>query len=310
MARIINSANLGWHASDYGDLFKDMTVEQVHQTTGKAVPPIKIRDHHKFQVKTSTAARATGPLPDNWDWRSINGVSYVSPVRNQAQCGSCYAFGTLGMLESRINIMSNFQRLMTLSPQGIVSCSFYSQGCNGGFGYLVGKWGEDFGIYSEQCFPYVSGNGSTPPCSDACKITPENQSKMMIKATNYYYVGGFYGACNEEAMKQELYARGPVAVSFLVTPEFKLYKGGIFRRSASLDEKLRRASANPWPWEETNHLVLLVGWGYDEDTRTKYWIVKNSWGEAWGENGYFRIVRGVNELAIESMAESAMPVLL
>ena len=88
------------------------------------------------------------------------------------------------------------------------------------------------------------------------------------------------------------------------------YHGGIWR----CDSSTRRSSLPPnlrkfYPLELTNHAVLLVGYGVEEVTGEKYWIVKNSWGERWGENGYFRIRRGTDECAIESTAVEAFPIL-
>ena len=71
-------------------------------------------------------------LPDEFDWRNVDGKNYVSPVRGQAKCGSCYAFGTLGMFEARVRILSNNTKTPVFSTQDIVSCSKYSQGCEGG----------------------------------------------------------------------------------------------------------------------------------------------------------------------------------
>ena len=71
-------------------------------------------------------------LPDEFDWRNVDGKNYVSPVRDQAKCGSCYAFGTLGMFEARVRILSNDTKAPVFSTQDIVGCSKYSQGCEGG----------------------------------------------------------------------------------------------------------------------------------------------------------------------------------
>ena len=71
-------------------------------------------------------------LPEEFDWRNVDGKNYVSPVRNQGSCGSCYAFGTLAMFEARVRILSNNTKTPVFSPQDVVSCSPYSQGCEGG----------------------------------------------------------------------------------------------------------------------------------------------------------------------------------
>jgi len=233
-------------------------------------------------------------LPESWDWRNINGANYVSPVRDQKQCGSCYAFGTLAMIESRIRIMTNNQKQPVLSTQNIVSCSEYSQGCAGGFPYLVSKYGQDFQYFSEDCFPYTARDSPCTPC-DLSKTD-------LYHATGYYYVGGHYGGCSPEEMLFEVYINGPVAVSFEVYDDFYSYTGGVYIHNTTSVKRMNE-------WEVTNHAVCLVGWGVDEASGIPYWIVKNSWGTGFGENGYFRIRRNTDECAIESMAMSARPVL-
>ena len=103
----------------------------------------------KIHARPSTAPaspfvrRQAEFLPAAWDWRNVSGVNYVPPVRNQGACGSCYAFSSMGMIESRIRVATKNQVTVTLSPQDIVSCSGYSQGCDGGFPYLIaGKYGH------------------------------------------------------------------------------------------------------------------------------------------------------------------------
>lgn len=130
-----------------------------------------------------------------------------------------------------------------------------------------------------------------------CKETPDCK---RYYATDYAYVGGYYGACNEELMRIQLVKNGPIAIGFEVLDDFMQYKGGIYHHTALV---------NRWnPFEETNHAVLLVGYGSDAATGEKYWIVKNSWGTSWGESGYFRIRRGTDEVAVESMAVESFPI--
>lgn len=89
-------------------------------------------------------------LPDKFDWRNVNGINYVSPIRNQGSCGSCYAFGSMALHEARLRIKSNNTQTNVFSTQDIVECSKYSQGCDGGFPYLVaGKYAEVIFIKQE-----------------------------------------------------------------------------------------------------------------------------------------------------------------
>jgi len=241
-------------------------------------------------------------LPPQWDWRNVSGVNYISPVRNQGGCGSCYAFASMGMLETRLRVLSNNRLRLSLSPQDVVECSKYSQGCDGGFPYLIaGKYTEDFGAVPESCNPYkgVDGKCSTP------KSCP-----TRYFGTNYKYVGGYFGGCSEQDMMVSLVRNGPLAVAFEVSESFLHYHGGIWRcdgssRRSSLPLVLRKF----YPFELTNHAVLLVGYGVDANSGEKFWIVKNSWSESWGEKGYFRIRRGQDDCAIESTAVEAFPIL-
>ncbi|XP_054160423.1 dipeptidyl peptidase 1-like [Oppia nitens] len=239
---------------------------------------------------------AISQLPEQFDWRNVSGVNYVSQVRNQGGCGSCYVFASLAMLESRIRIATKNTEQLVLSPQDVVSCSEYSQGCAGGFAYLIaGKYAQDFGVTLEQNYPYVGQDSD-------CK--PSKLGNRYYTA-NYSYVGDYYGGSNEARMLVSLVNNGPVAVGFQVESDFRSYHKGIYKHTkVSVDNSLVRYN----PFFEVNHAVLLVGYGVDKETNTKYWIVKNSWGDNWGENGYFRIVRGSNEVGIESIVFEATPI--
>ncbi|MEJ1278102.1 cathepsin C [Cricetulus griseus] len=166
-----------------------------------------------------------------------------------------------------------------------------NQGCDGGFPYLIaGKYAQDFGVVEENCFPYTATDA---PCKP-------KENCLRYYTSGYYYVGGFYGGCNEALMKLELVQHGPMAVAFEVQDDFLHYHSGIYHHTGLRD---------PFnPFELTNHAVLLVGYGRDPDTGTDYWTVKNSWGTEWGESGYFRIRRGTDECAIESIAVAAIPI--
>ncbi|XP_019379314.1 PREDICTED: dipeptidyl peptidase 1, partial [Gavialis gangeticus] len=283
----INTVQKSWTAAAYKE-YETLTLEELTKRAGglhsRAPRP-------RPAPLTPEILKQASSLPESWDWRNVNGVNYVSPVRNQASCGSCYSFASMGMLEARIRILTNNSQTPVFSTQQIVSCSQYSQGCGGGFPYLIaGKYVQDFGVVEEDCFPYT---GSDSPC-----VYKRNCYHHYV--SEYSYVGGFYGGCNEALMKLELIKNGPMAVAFEVYNDFMYYKEGIYHHTQLQDEFN--------PFELTNHAVLLVGYGKDPGTGEKFWIVKNSWGTAWGENGYFRIRRGTDECAIESIAVAATPI--
>jgi cathepsin C len=239
-------------------------------------------------------------LPDSFDWRNVSGINYVGPMRDQLNCGSCYAFAGIESAQNRLAILTKSKTVETLlAPQDIVSCSEYSQGCDGGFPYLVGKFGSDFGLTTEMCFPYSSGVIPTPtPCQNKCA------EPALTMVDNYYYVGGYYGACNTEDMMLDLVTKGPLAIGFEVYDDFMNYRSGVYTHVPSVSSKVN-------PFVATNHAVLVVGYGTDA-TGTDYWTVKNSWGRHFGDlGGYFLIKRGGSdggECGCESMAVGVDPV--
>jgi hypothetical protein len=136
-------------------------------------------------------------LPESLDW-DLEGK--VELMRDQLTCGSCYAFASTSMLASRGRIAGVDN--LYLSPQDMISCgsarakpgmTHYAQGCDGGFGYLVAKWAQDFTIATNPCFPYESGLSDSfgPTCSKRCTDAPG------YRATNIHYVGGYFGNCSE-----------------------------------------------------------------------------------------------------------------
>lgn len=283
----INAVQKSWKATPY-PAHEMYTLKELHFRAGGPASRIPVRVPPT--PMTASLAKMAAALPEHWDWRNVDGVNFLSPVRNQESCGSCYSFATMGMLEARVRILTNNTETPIFSPQQVVSCSKYSQGCDGGFPYLIGKYIQDFGIVDESCFPYV---GTDTPCG-----VPQNCGRVYT--ADYNYVGGFYGGCSEMAMMLELVKNGPVGVAFEVYPDFMHYKEGIYHHTGLGD---------PFnPFELTNHAVLLVGYGRCHKTGQKYWIVKNSWSDSWGEGGFFRIRRGSNECAIESIAVEATPI--
>lgn len=286
----INEKQESWVATHY-DFMTDLKISDLVRMAGGKKS--KIEDKPVPAPIDTKTKKLADSLPTSFDWRAVevNGktVSFVSPVRNQGACGSCYAFGSLGMNEARLRIATNNTKQTIFSTQDIVECSKYSQGCEGGFPYLIaGKYSEDFGLAEESCNPYTGKDGACStqkPCD-------------RVFSTKYHYVGGFYGACNEALMKIELIKNGPLAVAFEVYGDFMSYKGGIYHHTFLKDEKNYKFN----PFQLTNHAVLVVGYGADDKSGEKFWIVKNSWGTGWGEDGYFRIRRGTNECAIESIA--------
>lgn len=179
-------------------------------------------------------------------------------------------------------------------------CSEYNQGCNGGYAFLASRWAQDVGLVPKNCSHYDPDKllGS---CELKCDVAALQKT---WRATNHHYVGGYYGAASEEAMKQELVERGPLVVSFEPQSDIVYYTEGIYTSAPH-----QRAE-----WEPVDHAVLLVGYGLEAGR--KYWILQNSWGKDWGEGGYIRMLRGEDESGVESIVvgadvvEEAQPTML
>ena len=130
----------------------------------------------------------------------------------------------------------------------------------------------------------------------------------IYKATDYKYIGGSYGKCSQKKMMEEIYKNGPIVVSFEPDYNFMMYKNGVYH---SLGEETWMSNGLPKPeWEKVDHSVLLVGWGEDTVTYEKFWIIQNTWGPNWGEDGFFRMRRGTDEFGIESICETATPLII
>merc|ERR1711907_899455 len=249
-------------------------------------------------------------LPKEMDWRNVDGQNYVGPVVNQGAYGSCYAVAVTDMLRSRIQIKTKNRVKPELSAQETLSCNQYGQGCKGGFPFLVGKYAQDFGVVKYADKPYVGQTG----------VSCNKKAKPEVRTASYGYIGGYYGACNYKKMMRELHKNGPIVVGFNTEAGLWHYESGLYESSeALLQTGVSDHPKKSWGvfgkgkrlhnhWEKTTHAVLVVGYG-ESQQEGKFWHVKNSWGTEWGEHGYFKIARGVDHCAFESMAVHAEPVL-
>jgi cathepsin C len=232
-------------------------------------------------------------LPKHFDWRNVKGENYINPVMNQGSCGSCYATSSLDAIASRVRIQTKNKVKPQYSVENVLQCSEYSQGCAGGYGYLVGKFVQDYGAKLKGAKD-----------QDQCKAdTPK------LRAADYYYIGGYYGGSTATNMMQELHKNGPFVVGFNTNGWSYHYGSGVLldmeSGEGSYDAESEKTTFKN-PWQPTTHAVVIVGWGETKD-QSKYWIVKNSWGAGWGENGYFRIERGTDAHAIESKPIAVVP---
>jgi len=237
----------------------------------------------KFSFRDST-------LPDNFDGRQAFGAC-VHPVRNQMKCGSCWAFSASEALSDRFCIATKGAVDVVLSPQTLVSCDSGNMGCQGGYLDKAWEYLVSNGITSDTCEPYTSGAGDSGTCPTKCA---DGSAIKYYKAANYKHLtGSIIGRSTVDVIRQDLMTNGPVQVAFEVYQDFMAYKSGVYHHvSGSL---------------LGGHAVELVGWGIDSASNMPYWLIKNSWDTTWGDNGYFKILRGKNECGIESSVYSGQP---
>ncbi len=211
----------------------------------------------------------TQSLPNTFDWRSEGGCT---PVKDQGNCGSCWAFGTVAPLESAIKIEEGIN--VDLSEQWLVSCNRDGWGCDGGWwahDYHQWKNGQsgDTGAVYESDFPYSA--------SDESCIDIDNHPYRL---NDWAFIGSENGIPQRSAIKQAIYTYGPVSAAVRATSLWEFYNGGVFNKDAP---------------GNVNHAVTLVGWD-DTKGRDGCWILKNSWGTDWGDDGYMYIEYGCSSI--------------
>ena len=204
-------------------------------------------------------------LPSSVDWVSAGAVT---PVKDQGQCGSCWAFSTTGALEGIYEIENKV--LVPFSEQQLVDCDNFwnggkDHGCNGGLMTNAFTWiSENGGLCDEAGYPYISGNGQEQSCNKKCSLVKNSRiaSFVAVKKTDDGLMSAIY--------------KQPVSVSIEADQrEFQLYKSGVFTGVCGTN---------------LDHGVLAVGYGTENGL--DYYKLKNSWGVSWGEQGYIKLARG------------------
>ena len=234
-------------------------------------------------------------LDKNFDWRNINGTNYCTRNLNQhipQYCGSCWAHGSMSSLADRIKIMRKGEFPdINLSIQVILNCGQSAGTCYGGTALGAYEWVAQHGIPDETCQVYQADDFSCTN-ENICKICgyPPGGKCNAVETYKKYFVDEFGPVSGVNDMKAEIYRRGPISCGVDANPVVD-YTGGIVDdRSSDID-----------------HIIAVTGWGYDKQTDTEYWIVRNSWGTYWGENGWMRVKTGINALGIESACSWATP---
>jgi len=255
----------------------------------------KVDKNHKVPQKTFPEVGAS--IPASFDARSQWPKCTLIPfIRDQGQCGSCWAVASTSVMSDRYCIQSNGAEQPYISDEDVLSCcgSYCGSGCGGGYPYNAFAWWASSGVCSggiydsrQGCKPYSVPpsnygyfNGQTPSCYSTCESGYTTSYKAdKHSGSAYYQVGN-----GVTGMQQEVMTNGPVATVFNVYSDFYNYQSGIYEYS--------------YGSYEGGHVVRIIGWG--EDNNTPYWLVANSWNSSWGMGGFFKMIRGNNNCGFES----------
>jgi C1A family cysteine protease len=259
-----NAKGLSWEMGV--NQFTDMTQQEFSDTYLGYIP----RQNEYLRSRNLHVAPEGQVLGDSLDWRTKGAVT---PIKDQAQCGSCWAFSTTGSVEGANQIKSG--QLQSLSEQQLVDCagSAGNQGCNGGlmddaFEYII----KNGGIGSEASYPYTARDGK-------CKQVPSVATVSKYTDVKKNDEAGLMSAVNIE----------PVSVA-VDAESWSAYRKGVMTGLCG---------------KSLDHGVLAIGYG--TDGANDYWLVKNSWGTSWGESGFIRLVRNKNECGIAMAASYPTP---
>ena len=295
IAKTVNSLKTTWKATTYDRDFKPLL--------GAILDDIVPLPEKKFKLKNND-------LPESYDPRDkYPKCESLNEVRDQANCGSCWAFGGVEAMSDRICIHSG-QKLQTrVSAQNLLACcTSCGFGCDGGLPSSTWRYWQNTGITTgdlygdnKTCQPYFlppcdhhieGSHGACPPTVDTpeCKTDCSDGNKKEY-SSELTYGENAYSISGENNIMQEIYENGPVEGSFLVYEDFVTYKSGVYQHVTG--EYLG------------GHAIKILGWGVEDGV--KYWLCVNSWNEEWGDKGFFKIKRGNNESGIENNAYAGMP---
>jgi len=286
-----------WKASiEQGSNIKGASLGEVKALLGVKAGGPRLPEKTEFEVEFKDVP-ATFDSRTNWP-----NCPTMQVVRDQSACGTCWAFGAVEAMSDRYctyKVNANF----SASAADVGFCCGFScgDGCNGGYPSAAWNYWVSKGVVDEDgCYPYPfpSCDHHMPDSKNPCpsNIYPSPKCPNTCKngktwSASKHFGSKVYSVSGEQRIMQEIFANGPVETTFSVYQDFLAYKSGVYKRTSS--QYLG------------GHAVKFVGWGVEDSTN--YWLVANSWNPHWGDQGYFKIVRGTNECGIESSCNAGVP---
>jgi len=296
MLKKILATNPEWTPSLNQGTLSGATIGQIKALLGskKGGPVLDEKEEVKVEA-----------LPTAFDSRTYwSNCSTIRQIRDQSACGSCWAFGAVEAMSDRYCIHRGMN--LSISAQDMNSCcTSCGMGCGGGYPSSAWQYWVSTGVVSCACSPYTlpscnhhevnssnpfpSKEYPTPPCVRKCNDSEVWNTALHHGKNSYAITTG-----NVDQIATEIMTNGPVETSFDVYEDFLYYTSGVYihKTGAYLG----------------GHAVKILGWGVDtNNTGLPYWIVANSWNPTWGLEGYFWIVKGRNEVGIESEIDAGIP---
>nr|AFP73333.1 cysteine protease [Solanum peruvianum] len=236
--------------------FADITSQEfLAKFTGLNIPNSYLSPSPMSSTEFKINDLSDDDMPSNLDWRESGAVTQV---KHQGRCGCCWAFSAVGSLEGAYKIATG--NLMEFSEQELLDCTTNNYGCNGGFmtnafDFII----ENGGISRESDYEYLgeqytcrSQEKTAAVQISSYKVVPEGETSLLQAVT-----------------------KQPVSIGIAASQDLQFYAGGTYDGSCA---------------DRINHAVTAIGYGTDEKGQ-KYWLLKNSWGTSWGENGFMKIIR-------------------
>ena len=291
--------------------FSDWTPSELEILRGAKPPSAPVRamfvtmNAVQSQSGSASTKQKTAAVPATFDYTTrvstVNpNTTIVRPVRDQGQCGSCYAFAMITLVEAQYALQ--YGKAVNMSEQQIIDCSTGDFGCTGGYFDTSFAYLKSYNWYLDSALSY-------PYAAVASNCSAKKTNGWSVGDLVYRHVP----TKNASAMQHALVTFGPLWVSLYIGSDcsgkaasscpvkpsaaktimnsFQSYTGGIFQASGCVTSA-----------DNNNHAMVIVGYGYDPVTKLNYWKARNSWGDGWGEDGYVRFRRDVNMCNIESDA--------